>query len=139
MTWDRRGHAFGSDVALDHADGKIAQLSADSNNQAGKDEIAHAKEWKRESQQPRESHRYAKRAKSPFPGFVRADFAAQWMASENFAERERRNVTQTGRENDEADKAVGVARVRHKSEMPEHPAHIDESDNRQRHSLQFSA
>ena len=82
------------------------------------------------------THQCAERA---FPGFVRTDFAAQRMPAENFPERKRGDVGQFRRENDEAKKAVGVARVGEKSEMAEHPADVDESDNRERHSLQFAA
>src|SRR5437879_609079 len=32
VSWNGCAHVFGSNVALDHADGKIAELSADSDN-----------------------------------------------------------------------------------------------------------
>src|SRR4030095_15057789 len=56
-----------------------------------------------------------------------------------FPKRERRDGADRGRKDNEADKAIGVARIRQKSEVTKHPADINESDNRERHSLQFSA
>src|SRR4051812_7640107 len=60
------------------------------------------------------------------------------MPAEDFSEGECGDVADRSRENDEANKAVGVARVGEESEMPKHPADINESDNRERHFLQLS-
>ena len=43
VTGNDRAHVLGADVALDHTDGKIAQLSADPNDQAGKNQLRRAK------------------------------------------------------------------------------------------------
>src|SRR6059058_1717711 len=61
------------------------------------------------------------------------------MPAENFSDRERSNVAQRSRKDNEADEAVSIARVSQKSEMPEHPADINESDDGERHPLQFAA
>src|SRR6266853_4515113 len=134
-----RGHVFGPDFAFDHANGKIAQLSADSNDQSGQNQLASAEERKRKSQEPRQNHRHSECAERALPGFVRTDFAAQWMSAENFAKGERGDVTHSRGKNNETNKSVSVARVSQKSEMPEHPADINESDDGERHSLQLAA
>src|SRR4030095_16426131 len=54
---NRRGHIFGADVAFNHADGKIAELPADSNNQSGKNQLPRAEKRKRKSQSPGKNHR----------------------------------------------------------------------------------
>src|SRR5438105_3899931 len=61
------------------------------------------------------------------------------MSAENFAKGERRDVAHCRGKDNERDESVSVARVRQKSEMPEHPADIDESDDGERHSLQLTA
>src|ERR1700756_3556128 len=61
------------------------------------------------------------------------------MAAENFPESKGRDVSQARRENKVAKKAVGVASVRHKSEVTEHPADVNKTDNGQRYLLQLAA
>src|SRR5205823_7685255 len=109
-----RGHVFGPDFAFDHANGKIAQLSADSNNQSGQNQFARAKERKRKSQEPRQNHRHSECAERALQGFVRTDFAAQWMSAENFAKGERGDVAHSRGKNIEKNEYVSVAIVRKK-------------------------
>src|SRR5882757_10630250 len=61
------------------------------------------------------------------------------MAAENFPETKRRDVSQSCRENNVANKAVGVASVRDKSEVTEHPADVNKTDNGERYALQLAA
>src|SRR6266576_224039 len=61
------------------------------------------------------------------------------MAAENFPESKCRDVSQPRRENNVANKAVGVSRVRHESEVTEHPADVNKTDNGQRYVSQFAA
>src|SRR5262249_21302258 len=49
------------------------------------------------------------------------------------------DISQPRRENDVANETVGVASVRDKSEMTEHPANVKKTDNRQRYALQLAA
>jgi len=84
VTGNSRGDVFGSDVAFNHADGKITQLSADSNNQASQNQLPHAEEWKRESKNPGQNHGNCDATKCAFPGLLGADFAPQRMATEDF-------------------------------------------------------
>ena len=49
---NHRAHVLGSDVSFDHADGKIAKHSSDSDDQTGKNQLYRAEKWKRKSQQP---------------------------------------------------------------------------------------
>src|SRR6266436_1701060 len=72
-------HVLRSNISLDHADGKIAEQSTDSDDQTGKNQLRHAEKWKRESQQPRQDHRNGERAKRTFPRLVWADFTAKGM------------------------------------------------------------
>ena len=61
------------------------------------------------------------------------------MAAENFPESKSRNVSQRRRKNDVANEAVGVASVREKSEVTEHPADVNETDNSEGYALQLAA
>src|SRR5882724_11512838 len=61
------------------------------------------------------------------------------MASENFSESKCRDVSQPRRENSVANKAVGVASVRDKSEVTEHPADVNKTDNGERYASQLAA
>src|SRR5258705_11173517 len=61
------------------------------------------------------------------------------MAAENFSESKCRDVSQSRRENNVANKAVGVASVRDKSEVTEHPADVNKTNNGERYALQFAA
>src|SRR4029077_7326057 len=88
---------------------------------------------------PGQNHSYAQRSERAFPGLVRTDFAAQRMAAENFPKSKCRDVSQPRRENDVANKAVGVASVRHKSEVTEHPADVNKTNNGERYALQLAA
>src|SRR5207244_10325751 len=130
-------HVFASDVAFNHADGKITQLSADSNNQASQNQLPYAEEWKRESKNPGQNHGNCERAKCAFPGFIGTDFAPQRMATEDFSESEGRDVAQRRRAYKVTDKAVSVARVGEKSEATGHPADVNVSDDRGRHTAHF--
>src|SRR5512132_4255449 len=132
-------HVFGSDVALNHANRKIAQLPANSNDQAGQNKLPHTKEWKREVKKPRQNHSDAQRSERAFPCLVRTDFAAQRMAAENFSESKCRDVSQSRRENNVANKAVSVASVSDKSEVTEHPADVNKTNNGERYALQLAA
>src|SRR6476660_8005727 len=60
------------------------------------------------------------------------------MAAENFSESKCRDVSQPRRENNVAKKAVGVASVRDKSEVTEHPADVNKTDNGERYASQFT-
>src|SRR5882724_2129325 len=139
VTGNSCSHVFGSDVALNHANRKIAQLPANSNDQASQNKLPRAKEWKRESKKPGQNHSDAQRSERAFPCLVRADFAAQRMAAENFPESKCRDVSQPRRENDVANKAVGVASVSDKSEVTEHPADVNKTDNGERYTPQLTA
>src|SRR5258705_10321721 len=61
------------------------------------------------------------------------------MAAENFYESKCRDVSHPRRENNVANKAVGVASVRDKSEVTEHPADVNKTDNGERYALQLAA
>src|SRR4030095_9965968 len=93
VTGNSCSHVFGSDVALNHANRKIAQLPANSNDQAGQNLLPRAKEWKRKAKKPGQNHSDAQRTKRAFPGLVRTDFAPQRMAAKNFPESKGRNVS----------------------------------------------
>src|SRR5213075_2033916 len=67
------------------------------------------------------------------------DFATQRVAAEHFPESKCRDVSQARRENDVANKAVGVASVRHKSEVTENPADVNKTDNGERYASQLAA
>src|ERR1700730_6737342 len=108
VTGNRRGHVFSPDVAFDPAHGKIAQLSADSNNQPGQNQLPRPEKWKRKSQEPRQNHRNPEGAERALPGFVRTDFAPQRMSSEYFSERKRRDVTQRSCKNNVTKKTVSI-------------------------------
>ena len=60
------------------------------------------------------------------------------MAAENFPESKGRNVSQPCRENNVANEAVGVASVRDESEVTEHPADVNKTNNRKGYALQFA-
>src|SRR6476619_1526525 len=95
VTGNSCSHVFGSDVALNHANRKIAQLSANSNDQAGQNKLPRAKEWKRESKKPGQNHSDAQRSERAFPCLIRTDLAAQRMAAANFSESKGRDVSQS--------------------------------------------
>src|SRR5438552_16646120 len=61
------------------------------------------------------------------------------MAAEDFPKSKGCDVSQPRRENDVANKAVGIARVRHESEVTEHPADINKTDNGERYASQLAA
>src|SRR4026208_1940863 len=61
------------------------------------------------------------------------------MAAENFPERKSRDISQSRRENNVANKAVGIASVRDESEVTEHPADVNKTDNGERYALQLAA
>src|SRR4029077_9065983 len=84
VTGNSCSHVFGADLALNHANRKIAELPANSNDQAGQNQLPRAKEWKREAKKPGQNHRNAQRSERAFPGLVRTNFAAQRMAAKNF-------------------------------------------------------
>ena len=69
VTGNRCGHVFGADVALDHADGKIAELSADSDDQAGQNQLPRAEKWKRKAKQPGQNHGDAPVRRARLPRF----------------------------------------------------------------------
>src|SRR5438128_6835971 len=139
MPRNRRTHILGSDVSFDHADGKIAKQSTDSDNQPGENQLRRAEKWKRESQQPGQNYRNSERAKRAFPRFVRTDFAAKRMPSKPSAKCKRADVIQFGREDNVTKKSVGVGGVRQKTQMSEHPADVNKANDAQRHLLQFAA
>src|SRR5438876_4975201 len=122
MPRNRRAHVLGSDVSFDHADGKIAKQSTDSDDQPGKNQLRRAEKWKRESQQPGQNHRNRECAKPAFPRFVRTDFAAKRMPPKQSAKCKRDDVIQFGRKDDVTKKSVGIRSVRQKTQMSEHPA-----------------
>src|SRR6266700_2121295 len=131
MPRNRRAHILGSDVSFDHADGKIAEQSTESDNQTGKNQLCPAEKWKGESQQPGQNHRNRERAKCAFPRFVRADFAAKRMPPKQSAKCKRGDVIQFRREDDVTKKSVGIRRVRQKTQMSEHPADINKTHDAQ--------
>src|SRR4029077_3817712 len=94
---------------------------------------------KREAKKPGQNHSDAQRSERAFPGLVRIDFAEKRRAAENFSESKGRDVSQPRRENDVAKKAVGVASVRDKSEVTEHPADVNKTDNGERYASQLAA
>src|ERR1700757_5017033 len=61
------------------------------------------------------------------------------MATENFPDSKGRDISQPRRKNNVTKEAVGVASVRHKSEVTEHPANVNKTDNGQRYVLQLAA
>src|SRR5262245_65893906 len=61
------------------------------------------------------------------------------MAAENFPESKGRNVSQPRRKDDVANEPVGVASVRHESEVTEHPADVNKADNGERYVSQLAA
>src|SRR5881392_532114 len=61
------------------------------------------------------------------------------MAPKYFPKSKGCDVSQPRRENDVTDKAIGIARVRHESEVTEHPADINKTDNGEGHVLQLAA
>src|SRR5438445_3464201 len=117
MPWNRRAHVLGSDVSFDHTDGKIAEQSTYSDDQAGENQLRRAEKWKRESQQPGQNHRNRECTKRAFPRFVRADFTAKRMPAKQFAKCKRADVIQFGREDNVTKKSVGVGGVRQKPQM----------------------
>src|SRR4029077_17421885 len=71
VTGNSCSHVFGSDVALNHANRKVAQLPTDSNDQARKNKLPSTKERKREAKKPRQNHSNAQRSERAFPCLVR--------------------------------------------------------------------
>src|SRR6266498_2782723 len=134
-----RAHVLGSDISFDHADGKIAEQSTDTDDQTGKNQLRRAEKWKRESQEPRQAHRNRERAKRAFPRFVWADFAAKRMPPKQSAKCKCADIIQFGREDDVTKKSVGIRRVRQKTQMAEHPADVNKANNAQRHLLQLAS
>src|SRR5262245_40722986 len=61
------------------------------------------------------------------------------MAAKNFPESKCRDVSQPRCENDVAKKAVCIPSVRDKSEVTEHPADINKTDNGERYVPQLAA
>src|SRR4029453_18496091 len=61
------------------------------------------------------------------------------MAAEYLSESKCRDVSQPRRENNVANKAVGVASVSDKSEVTEHPADVNKTDNGERYASQLAA
>src|SRR6266446_815769 len=61
------------------------------------------------------------------------------MSAENFAKGERGDVAHCRGKDNERNESVSVARIRQKTEMPEHPADVNEAHDRKRHSLQLTA
>src|SRR6266850_6517853 len=61
------------------------------------------------------------------------------MAAENLSESKCRDVSQPRRENDVANKAVSIASIRDKSEVTEHPADVNKTDNGERYAPQLAA
>src|SRR5947207_4689711 len=61
------------------------------------------------------------------------------MTPEDLPESEGRDVAQRRGENNVTNKAVGIDGVGEKSEMTEHPAHANKTDNGERDSLEFAA
>src|SRR5204863_9084681 len=117
---DQSSHILRADVTLDHADGKIAELSAYAHDQSTQDQLPRTKFRKRKPQQPGQNHRNRERTKRAFPGFVGTDFTAQPVTSEKTAEGESRHVAQLRGEDYVKEIAVGVDGIREKSEVPEH-------------------
>src|SRR6266496_206792 len=138
MPRNRCAHLLGSDVSFDHADGKIAEQSTDSDDQTSKNELRRPEKWKRESQQPGQNHRNRERTKRAFPRFVRADFTAKRMPPKQSAKCKRADIIQFGGEDDVTKKSVGIRRVRQKTQMSEHPADVNKANDAQRHLLQFA-
>src|SRR6266576_1575084 len=81
VTGNSCSHVFGSDVALNHANRKIAELPTNSNNQAGQNKWPRPKVWKREAKKPRQNHRDGKSSERAFPSLVWTDFSSQRMAA----------------------------------------------------------
>src|SRR5206468_10740101 len=113
---NRRAHVLGSDISFDHANREISELSTDTDDHTGKNQLRHAEKWKRESQQPGQNHRNRQRAKRAFPCFVWADFAAKRMPPKQSSKCERADIIQFRREDNVTKKSVGVRRVRKKTQ-----------------------
>jgi len=61
------------------------------------------------------------------------------MAAENFPKVKAATSVQPCRENNVANEAVGVASVGDKSEVTEHPADVNKTDNGERYASQLAA
>ena len=139
VTGNGCSHALGSDVALNHANRKKTSPSCPPIPTINPVRIScHAPKNGNENRRSQENHSDAQRSERAFPGLVRTDFAAQRMTAENLPESKAGNVSQPRCENNVTDKGVGIARVRHESEMTEHPTDVNKTDNREGYALQLA-
>src|SRR5262245_472764 len=61
------------------------------------------------------------------------------MPAKNSPESKGRDVSQCRRKNDVTNKAIGIPRVRDESEMTEHPADVNKTNNGKGYALQLAA
>ena len=78
-----RSHILDAQIAFDDADGQVSQLPADTDDQAGQDEVLDIEEGgKGQMQQPGKCHGDQESAQGSLPGLFRANVAAQRMSAE---------------------------------------------------------
>src|SRR5687767_14112215 len=82
---NRGSHVLDAQVALDEADGQVAQLSTDAHDQPSQQQIARVEVRKCEMEQPGKQQGYYQCPERPLPCLLGADLAAQWPSAEQLA------------------------------------------------------
>lgn len=138
VSGDSGSHVLNSEVAFDHADGEISELSPDADDESGEDQFSRGEMRKGEMEEPGENEGDPQRSQTAFPRFFGADLTAHLMSTEEFSEGEGGDIIQFNGEEDIKEVGIGKSGIGEESEMTEHPTEIDKADDGQSDELELA-